>query len=193
MHPEFRLWLASYPCPSPLHPPYPSPLLSPSHTQVLSEPTVHPEFRLWLTSYPSDIFPQAVLENGIKITNEPPKGLRAGMERVYKSDPLTDNAFFEGCRCGLSAWAVLCKCMSLYNHWFAAHPLPAPRKEPDVLRRDACTSLLSFTQFDAACTLSLACRNELTFKNLMYALVFFHCVVVGRRCDEGGGRREGRG
>jgi len=59
---------------------------------------VNPEFRLWLTSYPSADFPQAILENGLKITNEPPKGLRAGLERIYKSDPLTDPSFFEGCR-----------------------------------------------------------------------------------------------
>ncbi|KAF5834888.1 hypothetical protein DUNSADRAFT_8192 [Dunaliella salina] len=77
------------------------------HKQVICDKTlggegpsgaVNPEFRLWLTSYPSADFPQAILENGLKITNEPPKGLRAGLERIYKSDPLTDPSFFEGCR-----------------------------------------------------------------------------------------------
>ena len=48
------------------------------------DPTaMHRDYRLWLTSMPSGGFPVSILQNSIKMTSEPPRGVKANLNVAY--------------------------------------------------------------------------------------------------------------
>jgi len=54
---------------------------------VLSLPekaeSIHEDFRLYLTSMPASYFPVSVLQNSVKMTTEPPRGMKANLKRSW--------------------------------------------------------------------------------------------------------------
>jgi dynein heavy chain len=59
-----------------------------------NQASVHESFRLFLTSMPATYFPVSILQNGIKLTIEPPRGLRANLKRSLND--ITDE-YLERC------------------------------------------------------------------------------------------------
>jgi dynein heavy chain len=41
---------------------------------------IHSDFRLFLTSMPAEYFPVSILQNGLKLTTEPPSGIKANLK-----------------------------------------------------------------------------------------------------------------
>ena len=55
--------------------------------------STHPDYRLFLSSMPAKSFPITVLQNSVKVTNEPPKGIRANLRRALNE---ISDSYFEG-------------------------------------------------------------------------------------------------
>ncbi|KAG8349154.1 putative Dynein heavy chain N terminal region 2 domain1 [Trypanosoma vivax] len=59
----------------------------------LAEQRPHSDFRLWLSSVPTTQFPIGILQRSIKMTTEPPTGIKANMVRLYNQ--FSDEQFNE--------------------------------------------------------------------------------------------------
>ncbi|VDM31966.1 unnamed protein product [Hydatigera taeniaeformis] len=83
--------------------------------EQIDKDRVSKDFRLWLTSMPSSSFPVYILQNGSKLTIEPPRGIKANLLRTYLS--LSDkqlssvprkNANFKSLLLALSFFHAIC-------------------------------------------------------------------------------------
>jgi dynein heavy chain, axonemal len=73
---------------------------------------VHEDFRLWLTAMPSSTFPVLVLQNGLKLTNEPPQGVKAKVKNAFTSMSLEQ---FEAVGCKPEAWKKLLLSLTFFH------------------------------------------------------------------------------
>ena len=72
---------------------------------------VHPEFRIWMSCEPNDDFPLGLLQKCLKVTNEPPKGIKAGLQKTFKSIVTPD--FLE--KIELPIWRSFCYVVSFIH------------------------------------------------------------------------------
>jgi dynein heavy chain, axonemal len=74
--------------------------------------TIHPDFRLFLSSMPAGYFPVAVLQNSLKLTTEPPRGLKANLKRCYAN---YSQDFLDGCPSKAQVWRKLVFSFSFFH------------------------------------------------------------------------------
>jgi len=72
---------------------------------------VHNDFRLFLTSMPTTSFPVTILQVGIKLTNEPPSGLRANIRGSYFD---IEQEVFDSCT-KQEEWKILLFAMCFFH------------------------------------------------------------------------------
>lgn len=76
---------------------------------------IHRDFRMWLTSMPSKAFPVSILQNGCKLTMEPPRGVKANMMRAYTTRVVEMLDFFESEHQKVKTFKALIFSLSLFH------------------------------------------------------------------------------
>ncbi len=115
----------------------------------------HRDYRLWLTSMPSPKFPVPILQNGIKMTQEPPRGLKANLTRTFND---VSEAEYEVRWHGVSG-RVSCRLVSS--------------------RVVSCR--VASLRVDARLSCVQGCTKPRAFKKLLFGLAFYHALILERR------------
>lgn len=127
--------------------------------QELTPDRVHESFRLWLTSEPSPHFPSFILQNGVKMTNEPPK-VSTGSTKNFAAITLD--------------WSLE------YSHHNAPHGQSRRKTTPAPHLQGMRANLLgSFYNIEHDWFDTCLRSNE--FKKMLFGLTFFHATVRERR------------
>jgi dynein heavy chain, axonemal len=74
---------------------------------------VHKDFRLWLTTMPTAFFPVLVLQSGIKVVKEPPKGLKANIRDSFLL--AVNPELWESCPQNANNWKRLLTSLSYFH------------------------------------------------------------------------------
>lgn len=146
--------------------------------------TIHEDFRLYLTSTPCDYFPVSVLQNSVKVTTEPPRGVKANLKRTYATmtqdflDTCNEDKVSNGVTQKPDIWRKL-----LFNLSFFHANLQERRKFGPIgwnIRYEFNDSDLdtTFTMLK----LFLQDQEEIPWKALIY--VFGHINYGGRVTDD---------
>ncbi|TNJ26760.1 Dynein heavy chain [Giardia muris] len=115
-----------------------------------------PSFRLFISSMPVRHFPASVLQTSLKVTTEPPTGLRNNVVRLigttsvdtWEAGPVIKDLAFE-----------------------EMIPKPAEGEEPPVINEQAMEIFKN----------AVTTKVRAVWKRLFYALVFFHGILLERR------------
>jgi len=73
---------------------------------------VKKEFRLWLTTMPTKDFPALVLQSGVKVTKEPPKGLKANLKDSFLQEVTPE--LWDNCK-NANAWKRLLFSLAFFH------------------------------------------------------------------------------
>ena len=88
----------------------------PSLERILEElmlRDIHKDFRLWLTTMPTSFFPVLVLQSGVKVTKEPPKGLKANIRDSFLM--AVNPELWESCPQNATNWKRLLFSLSYFH------------------------------------------------------------------------------
>lgn len=160
-------------------------------SQLVENQEVHEEFRLILTSMPVDYFPPSILQSGLKMTTEPPRGIKANLQRSYQNI-ITQETYNElvqfdpresASRFSEAAGAV--SEAGLDPDAPIGEGKAESTRAAELKAKAAALSSANYpdTRSNATPASDLASMGEkqLAWRNLLFGLCFFHAVIQERR------------